>query len=121
MKQKYERRGGEDYNFHAEVCGVDLDMVVQYDAEYRDNGFSHAFGYEERYEWEIDDVWGLEIVDDLGACVESTLIDIGVSKQNRKRWLRAKRNLVRKIRREIATCDPEDYVDADDLLESLYA
>jgi len=97
-----------------ELAGVYVEVEVQYDVRYVDNGFDHAFGTEHIWEWEVQDVEDFYILTDLKDAVSECLADLGRVNRNRA-WKKQRRQWVRKIEAAFAKVDDSDLWDNRDV------
>ena len=108
-----------ELNKTIELAGVELDVVLDFDANYVDNGFDHEFGTEHRWEWEADGVTDIMLDGDLFDAVRRHYDWSSVwLKGNHKRLRKAIKRTVAQIRRAWMTMDLNELANNNELVEA---
>ena len=103
-----------------EICGVELDVLVEFDAAYVDNGIGAyeywgARGVHHDYGWEIEEVYGMTAMSSIPDAVRNVILPSDY--KSRKKYRKAHKRLVRRIEKTLATADVSEYVDDDAMYE----
>lgn len=103
-----------------EVCGVELDVLVEFDANYVDEGIGAyeywgARGVHHDWQWEIEEIYGMTATSSITDAVRNVILPCHY--RTRKAYKHAHKRLVKKIEKELASGDVSEYVSDDDLYE----
>ena len=110
-------------NGNIELAGVsDIPVTAVFSASYVDNGigayeFWGARGTHHDWQWEIEEVYGLEFDCNVHEQCADYLSWIGFSKANRKHYLKTLRRKVNQVRKALAASDPNEVFDNDALCD----
>jgi hypothetical protein len=113
-----------ELNTTVELAGVELDVIIEFRADYVDNGIGGyeywgAKGVHHQWEWEIQEVEGITPDGSVADAVRRHYDWSNVwLKGNRKRLRKAIKRKVAQVNKALATVDPETLVGTDALLEA---
>jgi len=68
-----------------ELAGILIEVEADFDVEYADNSFDHAFGTQHEYAWEVNDVVDSRFLTDIREAVTGRMHELGRTIHNR-RW-----------------------------------
>jgi len=102
-----------------ELAGIELDAIIEFTANYVDNGFDHAFGTEHIWEWEIDSVDAVLPDDSVADAIRHHYARSNTwLKSNHKRLRKAIRRKVGQVNRALATVAPDTLASTSELIDS---
>lgn len=101
-----------------ELAGIEFDAIIEFCANFVDNGFDHAFGTRHICEWQIEEITDFMIDGSIAqVCSDNCKSSLWL-KSNRKRIKKAIKRAVSQVRREIASLDLDATASNDELLEA---
>jgi hypothetical protein len=95
-------------DIHGTVCiaGIEFDIIADCDVMLVDDSFDHEFGTERCHHFEIEKIYEVEADADLKALAGEHLADLGLRRN--RRFLKRRRQLCRRIVRELSAADADD-------------
>jgi hypothetical protein len=102
-----------------EIADVQFDVIIDFEANFVDNGFDHEFGTKHEWEWEIDAITDITLDGDLAASVRSHYEWSSVwLRSNRKRLHKAIKRKIAQVKRELTKVNLDSLASNDELIEA---
>jgi hypothetical protein len=109
------------YKTTIELCGIELDVEIEFEADLVDSGIGRYefWGHrscDKQHAWEISDVISMIPLTDIRETVLSYITPADF--RNRKSFLKALRRTVRSVENALNKANPADYADEDDMIDA---